>query len=111
MFLTYSKKKDERIILGETPKASLEAMAGRGAPNKLIRGENLSVLKTLLDTHANQIDLVYIDPPFATNTNFKIGRERANTISSSAADEIAYSDTLVGPVFLEFLRERLVFIR
>jgi len=97
--------------LGETPKASLEAMAGRGAPNKLIRGENLSVLKTLLDTHANQIDLVYIDPPFATNTNFKIGKERANTISSSTDDEVAYSDILVGQDFLEFLRERLVFIR
>ena len=97
--------------MGETPKASLEAMAGRGAPNKLIRGENLSVLKTLLDTHANQIDLVYIDPPFATNTNFKIGKERANTISSSTDDEVAYSDILVGQDFLEFLRERLVFIR
>ena len=99
------------MIFEETPKANLEVLDGHGATNKLIRGDNLSVLKTLLDTHANQIDLVYIDPPFATNTNFKIGRERANTISSSAADEIAYSDTLVGPVFLEFLRERLVFIR
>jgi adenine-specific DNA-methyltransferase len=55
--------------------------------------------------------LIYIDPPFATNGYFKIGENRANTISSSNEDEIAYSDTLIGAEFLEFLRERLILLR
>jgi len=65
----------------------------------------------LLNDYSGKIDLVYIDPPFATNGHFKISEDRANTISSSNADEIAYSDTLVGADFLEFLRERLIFLR
>ncbi|MBU2068172.1 site-specific DNA-methyltransferase, partial [Patescibacteria group bacterium] len=50
-------------------------------------------------------------PPFATNGNFRIGKDRANTISQSNGDSIAYSDTIVGTDFLEFLRERLIFMR
>jgi len=65
----------------------------------------------LLDTYAGKINLVYIDPPFATNGHFKIGEERANTISSSNDDAIAYTDTLIGADFLEFLRERLILLR
>lgn len=82
-------------------------------PNKLIRGENLSVLKTLLDTYnlQSKIDLVYIDPPFSTNNSFLIGEDRANTISSHPHDTIAYTDQVTGEFFLEFLRARLFFIR
>ncbi|OGS18033.1 MAG: hypothetical protein A2219_00470 [Elusimicrobia bacterium RIFOXYA2_FULL_50_26] len=68
-------------------------------------------MKMLLDTYAGKINLVYIDPPFATNGHFKIGEERANTISSSNDDAIAYTDTLIGADFLEFLRERLILLR
>src|SRR6185312_8028346 len=82
-----------------------------GVKNKLIYAENLPALKTLLDEYTGKIDLIYIDPPFATNVHFKIGENRANTISSSNNDAIAYSDTIVGDEFLEFLRERLIFLR
>ena len=71
----------------------------QGAKNKLIHGDNLSILKTLLDDYAGKVDLIYIDPPFATNGHFKISEERANTISSSTNGAIAYSDTLVGADF------------
>lgn len=59
----------------------------------------------------NRIDLVYIDPPFSTNTLFKHNHERTATVSSSDADDVAYSDKLRGPEFIEFLRERLILIR
>ncbi|MBI4656174.1 MAG: site-specific DNA-methyltransferase [Elusimicrobia bacterium] len=111
MFITYDNKKPERDILGNTPKAELKIVSGKGATNKLIFGDNLPILKTLLDTYTGKVDLIYIDPPFATNGHFKISNERANTISSSNGDAIAYSDTLVGADFLEFLRERLIFLR
>ena len=79
--------------------------------NKLIHGDNLPILKTLLGDYAGKVDLIYIDPPFATNSRFRIGTYRTNTISSSADDAVAYSDTLVDAQFLEFLRERLIFLR
>ncbi len=110
MFLTYPNKKDERDILGNTPKAGIDIFPGHGSRNKLIHGNNLPVLSRLLDEYRGMVNLIYIDPPFATNGHFKIGAERANTISSDG-DEIAYSDILVGADFLEFLRERLVFLR
>ncbi len=46
-----------------------------------------------------KIDLVYIDPPFATGGNFTITDGRASTISNSKSGDVAYSDTLVGDDF------------
>jgi adenine-specific DNA-methyltransferase len=111
MFITYDNKKHEKDILEKTSRAELKTVSGKGAKNKLIYADNLSTLKTLLDDYSGKVDLVYIDPPFATNGHFKISEDRANTISSINGDAIAYSDTLIGADFLEFLRERLIFLR
>jgi len=57
------------------------------------------------------IDLVYIDPPFATGGEFKTDSNgRVATISSSSSGKIAYSDKLTGSAFIEFLRERVQII-
>ena len=40
-----------------------------------------------------------------------IGEDRANTVSNSRDDTIAYTDNLTGGLFLEFLRERMILIR
>lgn len=111
MLLDYTNKKAETDILERTKKAKLKSVSGKGAKNKLIQADNLLALCSLLDDYRGKVDLIYIDPPFATNGHFKIGNDRANTISSSNGDELAYSDTLVGAEFLEFLRERLIFLR
>ena len=111
MFITYDNKKSEKDILEKTSRIELKTVFGKGAKNKLIHADNLSSLKTLLNDYVGKVDLIYIDPPFATNGHFKIGAERAHTISSSSDDQIAYSDTLLGADFLEFLRERLIFLR
>ena len=111
MFITYDNKKHEKDILEKTSRAELKTVSGKGAKNKLIHADNLSTLKTLLDDYSGKVDLIYIDPPFATNGHFKISEDRANTISSSNGDAIAYSDTLIGAEFLEFLRERLILLR
>ncbi len=114
MIISYDNKKTEQEILINTRKAALKNVAGKSAfKNKLIQGDNLHVLKSLLDDQKlkGKIDLVYIDPPFATNGHFKISDDRANTISKSNGDDIAYSDILVGADFLEFLKERLILLR
>ncbi len=54
-------------------------------------------------------DLVYIDPPFATNNEFLMDSDRANTVSASG--DLAYSDALRGDDYLEQLGLRLEAIR
>jgi len=111
MIITYENKKAEEEILSKTEEANLKSISGKKSENKLIHGDNLQALKTLLNDYSGKVDLIYIDPPFATNGHFKINEDRTSTISSSNDDDIAYSDTLVGADFLEFLRERLIFLR
>lgn len=111
MLITYKNKKPASEIIAKTQKASLINSSKNISENKLIYCENLSALKFLLDEYRGKINLIYIDPPFATNSNFKIGLDRTSTISSSIDDKIAYSDKIVGEDFLEFIRERLVFLK
>ncbi len=81
--------------------------------NLLIKSDNLKGLNYLLADKQlkGKIDLVYIDPPFATGGNFTITNGRASTISNSKNGEIAYSDKLLGNTFLEFLKKRLLLIK
>ena len=109
--LHYPNKRDAADILANAPKAALQSVCGAGADNMLIHGENLPALQALLDHYRGAVDLIYIDPPFATNGRFRISDDRANAVSSSAADAVAYTDTLVGAEYLEFLRARLIFLR
>ena len=88
-----------------------ESVSGKGFPNILIHGENLAALTALLPEYRGQVALVYIDPPFATNSQFRIGNGRTATVSSSNGDALAYTDQLRGDAYLAFLRERLALLR
>lgn len=80
--------------------------------NLLIHGDNIHGLQYLLDNgYRNKIDLIYIDPPFATGGNFTITNGRASTISNSRDGIVAYTDVLKGRDFIDFLRVRLLLIR
>lgn len=113
MKLHYIHKKTEQEIFNGIPDIELEQVNNSSEKNLLIRANNLNTLKQLITRYnlARKIDLVYIDPPFATNNTFTISEGRANTISNSANDTIAYKDTLKGADFIEFLRERLILLK
>ena len=50
--------------------------------NLLIFGDNVATMEHLLtEGLGGKIDLIYIDPPFATNTVFSVSVGRASTIS------------------------------
>jgi adenine-specific DNA-methyltransferase len=52
--------------------------------NKLIQGDNLLVLNKLLSLgFESKIDLVYIDPPFATNNVFTFSEEQQTSMISN----------------------------
>ena len=63
----------------------------------------------LLARRGIRVDLVYIDPPFATNNEFLVDTDRANSVSASG--RLAYSDTTRGSEYLDVLRLRLLAIR
>ncbi|MEN6293344.1 MAG: site-specific DNA-methyltransferase [Methanobacterium sp.] len=114
MLLDYEGKVSEKEIKEKAEIIPLKIVnKQKDSLNKLIFGENINVMKTLIEDYGlkGKVDLVYIDPPFSTKNVFKIGDSRANTISSSHSDQIAYSDSLTGSEFIEFLRERLVLIK
>ncbi len=79
-----------------------------GMKHLFYRGDNLEGL-ALIAERGIKVDLVYIDPPFATNNEFLIDTDRANSISASG--ELAYSDTVIGEDYLDQLRLRLEAIR
>ena len=69
-----------------------------GWRNKLIWGDNLLVMGSLLEKFAGKIDLIYLDPPFATGADFsvttQIGEKGQEVVkNASLLEEKAYRDT------------------
>lgn len=81
--------------------------------NNLIFGDNLLALQALCENEKvkGKVKLVYIDPPFSTNREFRLNENRTSTISYSKSSQIAYEDTLLGEEYLEFLKKRLVLLK
>jgi len=104
--LTYADKEREEDILADTFAVPLQPVKtfgsnGDGWTNKLIFGDNLQVLKTLMNDPEvkGKVRLIYIDPPFGTGD-----------IYDARGEAPAYSAKLQGAKFIEFLRKRLVFL-
>ncbi len=113
MILQYPNKRTETEIYDTISSCEFAKQNNSTSVNKLIECENLIALKKLITDYdlAGKIDLVYIDPPFATNNSFTITDQRASTISNSKNGKIAYTDNLTGYEFIEYLRERLILIK
>jgi adenine-specific DNA-methyltransferase len=114
MKLEYEGKKSVESILNKEYSCQLIKQNKEAiSDSKLILGENGDVLRYLIDVmnFSGKIDFIYIDPPFSTNNIFTISKDKANSISRSIDDTIAYKDTLKGEEYLEFIRERLVLLK
>jgi site-specific DNA-methyltransferase (adenine-specific)/adenine-specific DNA-methyltransferase len=119
--LMYHGKEREEDIIADTLAVPLQPVrtfgknggstsSGQAWQNMLIFGDNLQVMKTLLEMKkagklcnadgTPGVRLVYIDPPFATNRDF-----------TGSAEQKAYQDKIIGARFIEFLRKRLVLLR
>jgi site-specific DNA-methyltransferase (adenine-specific) len=114
--LTYAGKQPESEILLRIPALPFQLVRSFGSldegawHNLLIAGDNLPVLRRLIDMknegRLNNADgtpgvrLVYIDPPFASEDDYE-----------TKTGKIAYADKIKGAEFIEGLRRRLVLIR
>ncbi|MBI3650169.1 MAG: site-specific DNA-methyltransferase [Acidobacteria bacterium] len=100
--LSYLGKRDEKTILATAPTNLKLLWQGASDANRLYYGDNLPILASLLNDTAIQgkVRLIYIDPPYATKSVFQ-----------SRSQEDAYCDLRSGSHYLEFMRERLIFLR
>ncbi len=79
--------------------------------NCLIQGDNKDILNSLLQNYTRKINLIYIDPPFATGGDFEskmfIGEKDAFTVTK------AYSDSWSGGIdsYIKFLYDRLILMK
>lgn len=89
----------EKIYNGEREKYK------DGWRNMIVFGDNLQFLKTcyankdelIKNKVKGKVKLIYIDPPFATESDFK-----------NTQGQLAYSDKAKGSEFVEYLRRRLL---
>ncbi|NLH40163.1 MAG: site-specific DNA-methyltransferase [Elusimicrobia bacterium] len=114
--LVYAGKERKEDILADTLSVPFQPIKKFGEVkedewhNMLIFGDNLQALKHLLKLKEqgklrnpdgrNGVKLIYIDPPFATEQEFR-----------GAKEQKAYQDKIAGAEFLEFLRKRLIFLK
>jgi len=114
--LVYAGKERKEDILADTLSVPFQPIKKFGEVKKgewhnmLIFGENLQALKHLLKLKEQGklrnpdgrkgVKLIYIDPPFATEQEFR-----------GSKGERAYQDKIAGAEFLEFLRKRLIFLK
>jgi site-specific DNA-methyltransferase (adenine-specific)/adenine-specific DNA-methyltransferase len=121
----------ERIILpfqivetvneskADRDKLTLFRQRGEPAPgwrNKLIWGDNKYIMASLLPEFAGKINLIYIDPPFATGADFSIPIKFEDiewTKEASVIEEKAYRDTWGRGLdsYLQMMYDRLVLMR
>lgn len=116
--IEYAGKRSEGVILASAAalgqSAPLQVVRSFGEPggdgwrNLIIQGDNLQFLKTaylnqdplIKDKVKGKVKLIYIDPPFATKSDFQ-----------SSDGQKSYSDKIESSEFIENLRERLIYLR
>ncbi len=93
----------------ETVNLGLGDFQGNEWKNLLFWGDNLKVLHYLTNNFSGKIDLIYIDPPFFSGTNYKIKIEE----NGNHYDSIAYFDHWNKDIdsYLQMLRDRIVLFR
>jgi len=95
------KLSPEEVLTQSYAKFLTAEVINGGNTNMLFFGDNLQALLFMLNNgYKGSVRLIYIDPPFATVSSF-INRDQ----------EHAYSDSLCGGEYVEFLRERIIVMR
>ena len=82
--------------------------------NKIFWGDNLQVMSHLLKEYRGKVDLIYIDPPFDSDADYKKiislkGQKIQN--DSSTFEEKQYGDIWTNDEYLQFMYERLILMR
>ena len=85
-----------------------------GWRNKIFWGDNLQVMSHLLKGFRGEVDLIYIDPPFDSDAEYK---KKVNLKGKDIAgdtgnfEEKQYTDIWSNDEYLQFMFERIVMLR
>ena len=82
--------------------------------NKIFWGDNIQVMSHLLKEYRGKVDLIYIDPPFDSDADYKKtislrGKKVENDHTSF--EEKQYTDIWTNDEYLQFMYERLILCR
>jgi site-specific DNA-methyltransferase (adenine-specific)/adenine-specific DNA-methyltransferase len=97
--------------------AQLKELYGKainGWLNELYWGDNLQIMSHLLKKHRGEINLIYIDPPFASDAKYnKIIKLKNESFTNNynVFEEKQYSDIWINDEYLQFLYERLILMK
>ncbi|TSC92388.1 MAG: hypothetical protein CEN89_724 [Candidatus Berkelbacteria bacterium Licking1014_7] len=111
-----AKGVEKQPDLGQSEEWLASRSFSEGWKNRLIWGDNFLVMGSLLKEFAGKINLIYIDPPFATGQDFsyqvKIG-DTEWTKEPSALEVLAYRDTWGKGLesYLQMMYDRLILMK
>jgi DNA modification methylase len=93
------------------PLRALHPLPSRGgltAPDELYRGDNLEALGHLLGRFRGSVDLIYLDPPFCSQADYKRTiRLRSGDGRQPSFEHVQYTDTWADADYLQYMYERL----
>lgn len=102
----------------ENPEAELTYENFLSGPNLVFQGDNKEILSTLLvQGFRGKIDLIYIDPPFASGADYvrKVAlrgrQEKLEAEGHSVTEQKQYTDIWANDTYLQFMYERLILMR
>ena len=82
--------------------------------NKIFWGDNIQIMSHLLKEFRGKVDLIYIDPPFDSNADYKkkINLKGSRAYSDMGAfEEKQYTDIWSNDDFLQFIYERVILLK
>ena len=100
-----------QIVVTSTTKTSAPEPGPPVGIRALIHGDNRDVLHRFSRELVGAVDLIYIDPPFATSNEFRDGESAGSTMSAPKDWALAYSDTFTLEGYLDFLKPRIAEMR
>lgn len=79
---------------------------------RLIHGDNLEILHSLVSRQPESVACIYIDPPFGIGTVFRTSHTSGSR-DTTTSDPIAYRDQWSGGIegYLSFMHPRLILLR
>ncbi len=107
------KQKEEKYLGSET---EINNHSSDNWKNLLVWGDNQIVMPVLLKKFQNAINLIYIDPPFATGTDFSIKfklNENELGEEPNVIENLAYNDSWGKDLssYLQLMYERFILMR
>ena len=87
-------------------------------PNLILQGDNKEILSTLLvQGFRGKVDLIYIDPPFASGADYvrkvtlRGKKEKLEAEGYSVTEQKQYTDIWANDTYLQFMYERLILMQ